>query len=163
MQESFNASANFTELRSRLTNFEESRKQRICEEEQQNQHVAMPSRGKFEKSSSKSKSFSYKNKEKAEESKQLNCYCCGKVGHIAKNFLRNNAQCRKCGKKGDLDVTCRSQSTEKTAVQMPNSQSLHSVHLSSGSKVVSKDKVLIDSGGTDHILTDRKFSKTSER
>ena len=88
----------------------------------------------------------------------MSCYCCGKVGHIAKNcFLRNKAECRKCGKKGHLDVTCRSQSTEKTAVQMPNSQSLHSVHLSSGSKVVSKDKVLIDSGCTDHILTDRKF------
>ena len=85
VQESFNPSANFTVLRSRLTNFEESRKQRNGKEEQQNQHVAMPSRGKFEKSSSESKSFCYKNKEKAEESKQLSCYCSGKVGHIAKN------------------------------------------------------------------------------
>ena len=145
VQETFNPSANFTELRSRLTNFEESRKQRNGEEEQQNQLVAMPSRGKFETSSSKSKNFTYKNKEKAEESKRLSCYCCGKVGHIAKNcFLRNKAECRKCGKKGHLDVTCRSQITEKTAVQMPNSQSIHSVHLSSGSKVVSEDKVLID-------------------
>ena len=40
---------------------------------------------------------------------------------------------------------------------MPNSQSQHSVHPSSGSKVVSKDKVLIDSGCSDHILTDRQF------
>ena len=88
----------------------------------------------------------------------MSCYCCGKIGHIAKkSFLRNKAECRNCGKKGHLGATCRSQSTNKTAVQMPSSQSLHSVHLSSGNNVVNKDKVLIDSGCTDHILTDQKY------
>ena len=140
-----------------MTNFEDSRKQRSVEEEHQKQHVAMPSSGKFEKSSSKSKSFSYRKEDKLEESKRVSCYCCGKIGHIAKNcFLRNKAECRNCGNKGHLDATCRSQSTDKTAVQMPSSQSLRSVHLSSWKSVVSKEKVLMESGCTDHFLTNRK-------
>ena len=59
VQENFNPSANFTELRSRMTNFEDSCKQRNGEEEQQNQHVAMSSSGKFEKSSSNSRRFGF--------------------------------------------------------------------------------------------------------
>ena len=42
VQGSFNPSAKFTELRSRLISFDYSRKQRNGEEEQENQHVAMP-------------------------------------------------------------------------------------------------------------------------
>ena len=45
VQEDFNPSDNFPELRSRLTNIEDSHKQRIGEEEQQGQHVAMFWRG----------------------------------------------------------------------------------------------------------------------
>ena len=101
-----------TSLSSRFTNFEDSHKQRNGEEEQQNQHLAKPSSGK---SSSKSRNFGCE-KDKLEESKRSSCYCCGKVGHIAKNcFLRNKADCRKCGENGHLDVFCRSQSTDKTA------------------------------------------------
>ena len=41
VQEDFNPSDNFPELRSRLSNIEDSHKQRIGEDEQQGQHVAM--------------------------------------------------------------------------------------------------------------------------
>ena len=63
---------------------EDSRKQRIAGDELQ-QHVAMPSSGKFQ--SSKTKNFGIVNKSRAGSSKKLSCYCCGKAGHIAKNFF----------------------------------------------------------------------------
>ena len=152
VQESFNSAANFTELRSRLTNFEDSRKQRNAGDEQ-HQHVAVLSMGKFQ--NSKSKSFSIVNRNKAESSKKLSCYCCGKAGHVAKNgFLREKAE---CGKKGLLDVACRSQLSGKCSVHKRDAQSLHSVYLCSGTNVVSKEKVLIDSGCADHILTERNL------
>ena len=64
---------------------------------------------------------------------------------------------RNVEKKGLLDVACRSQLSEKCSVHKRDAQSLHSVHLCSGTNVVSKEKVLIDSGCADHILTERNF------
>ena len=46
-------------------------------------------------------------------------------------------------------------------VHKRDAQSLHSVYLSSGTNVVSKEKVLLDSGFTDHILPGRNFSQNS--
>ena len=109
VEESFNPSGNITGLRLRLTNIEDSRKHRNVEGEQPNQHVAMPSRGKFERSSSTSKSFCLKNKDKLEERKRMSCYCCGKVGHIAKSVFWETKQLVKTREKGHLEVTCRSQ------------------------------------------------------
>ena len=90
IQESFNPTTNFTELRKRLQNFHESTAQR---HKGQSGSVALAVKRDFKKGPKKG-----------------NCFVCGIPGHFVKDCRRQEtAQCSKCGEKGHLDRACKRQ------------------------------------------------------
>ena len=90
IQESFNPSTNFTELRKRLQNFHESTSQR---HKNQRCSVALAVKRDIKK-----------------EPKKGNHFVCGIAGHFAMNCKRKEtAQCSKCGEKDQLDRACKRQ------------------------------------------------------
>ena len=139
VQESLNPAAKFTELRSRLKNFEDSRKQRNAEDDQQHQ-LAMPWKEKFQ--SSKSESFSIVNTKKAGVARSWLVTVLAKRVILLEIAFWEKAECGKCGGKSHLDVACRSKNSEKISVQRRDAQCLHSVYMGSSTNVVSKKKVL---------------------
>ena len=136
IQEGFNPATNFTELRKRQQNLHESTAQR---HKGQSGSVALAVKRDFKKGTKKG-----------------NCFVCGIPGHFAKGCRRKKtAQCSKCGEKGHLDRACRRQRDggKHESVAM-------------GSTLASPDEeywaalthwktagMLVDSGCTDHIVT----------
>ncbi|XP_046863339.1 uncharacterized protein LOC124457093 [Xenia sp. Carnegie-2017] len=107
VQESFNPTANFSKLRTRLQNYEDSWIQR--------------NQGEYSAKAMHSGNASGKNK--APIKQKGTCYVCGLPGHFAKQCSkRSSAFCSKCKKKGHLSRACRSQSkTEEPSTRRPNS------------------------------------------
>ena len=86
VQESFNPASTFTELRTRLQNYEDSRKQR--KQPKVDSSLAMHT------GNSGSKKI---------PSQPIVCYVCGNPGHFAKQCnKRGTATCSKCNKRGNL-------------------------------------------------------------
>ena len=145
VQESFNPAANFTELRTRLQNFEDSRFQRNqAEDSATAMHSGNTSGGN--KSPSKPKG---------------DCFVCGYPGHYAKQCSkRSSAFCSKCKKRGHLPKACRSKPDKPTAKD-PNSFASYSQCMSSGTEtsrgVGKPNHLIIDTGCTDHIITQKEL------
>ena len=116
VQESFNPAANFTELRTRLQNFDHSRFQRNPAEEGSAtaMHSNIPGRNKGPR------------KPKGD------CFVCGYPVHFAKQCSkRSSAYCSKCKKKGHLPKACRSK-PDKTATK--ERDPFASYHMKSGTE-----------------------------
>ena len=143
VQESFNPAANFTELRTRLQNYDDSRLQRSQAEE--DSATAMHSGNTSgNKGPSKPKG---------------DCFVCGYPGHFAKQCSkRSSAFCSKCKKRGHLPKACRSSSKPTTK---PNSFSSYSQCMNSGTETSSgtgkPNHLIIDTGCTDHIVTQKEL------
>ena len=143
VQESFNPAANFTELRTRLQNYDDSRLQRSQAEE--DSATAMHSGNTSgNKGPSKPKG---------------DCFVCGYPGHFAKQCSkRSSAFCSKCKKRGHLPKACRSSSKPTTK---PNSFSSYSQCMNSGTEASSgtgkPNHLIIDTGCTDHIVTQKEL------
>ena len=143
VQESFNPAANFTELRTRLQNYDDSRLQRSQAEE--DSATAMHSGNTSgNKGPSKPKG---------------DCFVCGYPGHFAKQCSkRSSAFCSKCKKRGHLPKACRSSSKSTTK---PNSFSSYSQCMNSGTEASSgtgkPNHLIIDTGCTDHIVTQKEL------
>ena len=142
VQESFNPAANFTELRTRLQNYDDSRLQRSQAEDSA---TAMHSGN-----TSGNKGLS---KPKGD------CFVCGYPGHFAKQCSkRSSAFCSKCKKRGHLPKACRSSSKPTTK---PNSFSSYSQCMNSGTEASSgtgkPNHLIIDTGCTDHIVTQKEL------
>ncbi|XP_046841830.1 uncharacterized protein LOC124435942 [Xenia sp. Carnegie-2017] len=147
VQESFNPAANFSELRTRLQSYEDSRIQRNQGEDSA---IAMHSGNSS-------------GKNKAPIKQKGTCYVCGLPGHFAKQCSkRSSAFCSKCKKKGHLSRACRSQSKiEEPSTRGPNSFSSYSQCMNSGTGINSDSRrlnyIIIDTGCTDHIITKKEL------
>ena len=144
VQESFNPAANFTELRTRLQNYDDSRLQRSQAEEDSATAMHSGSKGP-----SKPKG---------------DCFVCGYPGHFAKQCSkRSSAFCPKCKKRGHLPKACRSSSKPTTK---PNSFSSYSQCMNSGTETSSgtgkPNHLIIDTGCTDHIVTQKELFENLE-
>ena len=142
VQESFNPAANFTELRTRLQNYDDSRLQRSQAEDSA---TAMHS----------GNTSGNKGPSKPKE----DCFVCGYPGHFAKQCSkRSSAFCSKCKKRGHLPKACRSSSKPTTK---PNSFSSYSQCMNSGTEASSgtgkPNHLTIDTGCTDHIVTQKEL------
>ena len=158
VQENFNPAENFVELRKRLTNFEESRRQRDDVEE--NQHVAMSAKNAPHQIGRHSsfKSHPRKTFSKPSSSKGLRlCFVCNKLGHLAGScYKKDNAVCSICKAKGHLASACKHQ-------QKSPHKGLAS-SLSAGSSFeVSKTDLVVDSGSTDHMMIDKTWFKNYQK
>ena len=139
VQESFNPAANFTELRTRSQNYDDSRLQRSQAEE--DSATAMHS--------GNTSGNKGPNKPKGD------CFVCGYPGHFTKQCSkRSSAFCSKCKKRGHLPKACRSSSKPTTK---PNSFSSYSQCMNSGTETSGgtgkPNHLIIDTGCIDHIVT----------
>ena len=111
VQESFNPAENCVELRKRLTNFEESRRQR--NDVKEDQHVAMSAKNASHQigihSSLKSHPRKTFSKPSSSKGPRL-CFVCNKPGHLAAScYKKDNAVCSICKAKGHLASACKHQ------------------------------------------------------
>ena len=97
MQESFNPSGDYTDLRMKLLNYSLGKWQTL---EQSANHIAKPS-----------KSFSgvTRNNESRKDDKRVdNCFVSGILGHIERDWRKKEgASCNICKRKGLLDKVCQ--------------------------------------------------------
>ena len=136
IQESFNPATIFIELRKRLQNFHESTAER---HKGQSGSVALAAKRDFKKGPKKG-----------------HCFVCGIPGHFAKDCRRKDtAQCSKSGEKGPLDRAwkrqrdgCKHESVAMGATLASSDEEYWAV-LTQWKKAV----MLVDSGCTDHIVT----------
>ena len=101
VHESFNPAGRFVELRTRLTNHEESRqhKEKLDDDDS---HLAMASKRHRRKPKSSGK---YNAAPKL--STGQTCYCCGNKGHVkAECFHKDKAECNYCKMKGHFEKAC---------------------------------------------------------
>ena len=150
VQESFNPAENFVELRKRLTNFEESPRQRDDVEE--DQHVAMSAKNASHQigihSSFKSHPRKTFSKPSSSKGPRL-CFVCNKPGHLATScYKTDNAVCSICKAKGHLASACKHQ-------QKSPHKGLASSLSAESSFEVSKTDLVVDSGSTDHMMIDK--------
>ena len=158
VQESFNPAENFVELRKRLTNFEESRRQRDDVEE--DQHVAMSAKNASHQigihSSFKSHPRKTFSKPSSSKGPRL-CFVCNKPGHLAAScYKKDNAVCSICKAKGHLASACKQQ-------QKSPHKGLASSLSAESSFEVSKTDLLVDSGSTDHMMIDKTWFKNYQK
>ena len=136
IQESFNPTTNFTELRKRLQNFHESTVQR---HKGQSGSVALAVKRDFKKGPKKG-----------------NCFVCGIPGHFAKDCRKKKtAQCSKCGEKGHLDRACKRQRDGGKHESVAMGPTLATPGEECWAALTQWKTVgtLVDSGCTDHIVT----------
>ena len=136
IQESFNPATNLTELRKRLQNSHESTVQR---HRGQSGSVALAVKRYFKKGP-----------------KRGNCFVCGIPGHFAKDWRRKEtAKCSKCGKKGHLDRACKRQKDggKHDSVAMGPTLATPDKKYWAALTQWKTAGVLVDSGCTDHIVT----------
>ena len=112
VQENFNlAEIFFMELTKRLTNFEESRRQRDDVEE--DQHVAMSAKNASHQIGIHSSFKSHPRKTFSQPSSSRStrlCFVCYKPGHLAAScYKKDNALCSVCRAKGHLASACKHQ------------------------------------------------------
>ena len=158
VQESFNPAENFVELRKRLTNFEESRRQRDDVEE--DQHVAMLATNASHQidihSSFKSHPRKTFSKPSSSKGPRL-CFVCNKPGHLAAScYKKDNAVCSICKAKGHLASACKHQ-------QKSPHKGLASSLSADSSFEVSKTDLVVDSGSTDHMMIDKTWFKNYQK
>ena len=159
VQESFNPAESFVELRTRLTNYEESRRHRddLVEVDQ---HVAMSSKNSSHSLSMNSSIKSHAKrgaKQPLKSDRQRLCFVCNKPGHMAKDcYKKETAFCSNCKTKGHLAAACNNQpkSSHKGLASSLNSEKMSDV---------SKFDLVVDSGSTDHIMIDRTWFKNYQK
>ena len=136
IQENFNPATNFTELRTRRKNFHEN----IAEKHKgQSGSVALAVKRDFKRGP-----------------KEGNCFVCGIPGRFARDYRRKEtAQCSKCGEKGHLDRTCKRQRDEGKQESVAMVPTLASPDEEYWAAFIQWKKagMLVDSGYTDHIVT----------
>ena len=136
IQESFNPSTNFTELRKRLQNFHKSTAQR---HKGQSGSVALAVKRDLKKGPKKG-----------------NCFVCGIPGHLAKDCRRKEtAQCSKCGEKGHLDRACKRQrdgGKQESVARSPTLASPDEEYCGTLTQWKTAG-MLVNSGCIDHIVT----------
>ena len=154
MQESFNPAENFVELRKRLTNFDESRRQRDDGEE--DQHVASSAKNASHQLGIHSlfKSHPRKTFSKSCSSKSPRlCYVCNKPGHLAAScYKKDNAVCSIRKAKGHLVTACKHQ-------QKGPHKGLASSLSAESSIEGPKTDLVVDSGSTHHLMIDKTWFK----
>ena len=136
LQESFNPATNFAELRKRPQNFHESTAQR---QKGQSGLVALAVKRDFKKGPKKG-----------------NCFVCGIPGHFAKDCRRKEtAQCRKCDEKGHLNRACKRlrDGGKQESVKMGPTLASPDVQYWAALTQWKTAGMLVDSGCTDHIVT----------
>ncbi|CAB3994020.1 Retrovirus-related Pol poly from transposon TNT 1-94 [Paramuricea clavata] len=147
VQESFNPAANFTELRTRLQNYDDSRLQRNQAKED---------------SATAMYSGNTSGRNKGPTKPKGDCFVCGNPGHFAKQCSkRSSAYCSKCKKKGHLPKACRGSSKPDKSTKEPNSFASYSQCMNSGTKTSSgtgkPNHLIIDTGCTDHIISQKEL------
>ncbi len=147
VQESFNPTSTFTELRTRLQNYEDSRMQRKQTED--NSSVAVYSANKQGQG---------RNKSSPSPSKGKDCYVCGNPGHFAKQCnKRSTATCSICKKKRHLAKACgNAEKTRKDGNAVSSYANCFIRSLLEESNDSEKETYLIvDTGCTDHIVNQK--------
>ena len=145
IQESFNPAGTFTELRKRLQNFEESKVLR--DPAGASGHIAMPAK--------KGRDFEQR------KSKSGPCFVCGIKGHISRDCRkRNTAECWNCGMKRHLAKMCKTKTQARDAND-GESKAMGSTSSACDARVTN-ERIVVDSGSTDHIVTNRSFFKDFE-
>ena len=143
VQESFNPAGSFVELRTRLTNYQESRLHRERGDDD-NSYVSMISRhGK-----PKHKSSSKNNRPSKLSNTSITCDCCGMRGHTKKQCSkRDQAQCTFCKRKGHIVRACKNKARESQVESL--ALSLKSAN---DFKEATDLDLVIDSGSTDLVI-----------
>ncbi|CAB4002240.1 Retrovirus-related Pol poly from transposon TNT 1-94 [Paramuricea clavata] len=147
VQESFNPAANFTELRTRLQNYDDSRLQRNQTKEDSATVMYSGNTSGRNKGPSKPKG---------------DCFVCGNPGHFAKQCSkRSSAYCSKCKKKGHLPKACRGSSKPDKSTKEPSSFASYSQCMNSGTETSSgtgkPNHLIFDTGCTDHIISQKEL------
>ena len=151
VQESFNPAGSFVELRTRLTNYEESHIHREIVDVVDS-HVAMTSK----KAKPKHKSSSKYNASPKSSSGKLTCYCCGMKGHMKSEcYKREKAECTFCQRKGHLVQVCM----KKAPGTKPGSLS-SSLKSDRASSEATEQDLVVDSGSRDHIVVNKNWFKS---